>query len=91
MSTTEPLRLDEAGAVFAYVNQTSAWVHRCAKRMLELDPDLDPLAAMHVVDDMATSSRWRLMLPEAVAEELYADHPHTGPLRLARPELSSRR
>ena len=44
--STEPLRLDEAGALFPYVNATSAWVHRCAKRMLELDPTLDPLAAM---------------------------------------------
>jgi len=76
--STEPLRLDEAGAVLPYVNTTSAWVHRCAKRMLELDPELDPLAAMHTVDDMATSSRWRLMLPEAVAEALYADNPQIG-------------
>ena len=78
MSITEPSRLDEAGALLPYVNTTSAWVHRCAKRMLELDPELDPLSAMHTVDDMATSSRWRLMLPEAVAEALYADEPHIG-------------
>ena len=72
------MRLDEAGTVLPYVNTTSAWVHRCAKRMLELDPELDPLAAMHTVDDMASSSRWRLMLPEAVAEALYADNPRIG-------------
>ena len=82
--STQPLRLDEAGALHTYVNATSAWVHRCAKRMLELDPELDPLAAMHTVDDMATSSRWRLMLPEAVAEAIYADSPGTGPLALNR-------
>ncbi|HEY3635556.1 MAG TPA: hypothetical protein VGK95_10935 [Caldimonas sp.] len=76
--TTEPQRLDEAGAVLPYVNSTSAWVHRCAKRMLELDPGLDPMAAMHTVDDMATSPRWRLMLPEAVAEALYSDRPQNG-------------
>ena len=75
---TDTMRLDEAGTVFPYVNTTSAWVHRCAKRMLELDPALDPVAAMHTVDDMATSPRWRLMLPEAVAEALYADDPLTG-------------
>lgn len=80
---TEPLRLDEAGAVFTYVNTTSAWVHRCARRMLELDPELDPMAAMHTVDGLATSSRWRLMLPEAVAEALY-DDARNGPLALAR-------
>ncbi len=82
--SSQPLSLDEAGALYTYVNATSAWVHRCARRMLELDPDLDPLAAMHTVDDMATSSRWRLMLPEAVAEALYADSPHAGPLSLRR-------
>jgi hypothetical protein len=81
--STEPLRLDEAGAILPYVCSTSLWVHRCAKRMLELDPALDPLAAMHTVDDMANSPRWRLMLPEAVAEALYGDEPCTGPLRLA--------
>ncbi len=84
--SSQPLRLDEAGALYTYVNATSAWVHRCARRILELDPDLDPLAAMHTVDDMATSSRWRLMLPEAVAEALYADSPRAGPLTLRRRE-----
>jgi hypothetical protein len=82
--STAPLRLDEAGALFPYVNTTSAWVHRCAKRMLELDPALDPMAAMHTVDDMATSSRWRLMLPEAVAEALYADDPDGGSISFPR-------
>jgi hypothetical protein len=56
----------------AHVPSTSAWVHRCATRMLELDPELDPLAAMHTVDDMARITRWRTMPPEAVAEALYA-------------------
>jgi hypothetical protein len=88
--STEPLRLDEVGALFPYVNTTSAWVHRCAKRMLELDPELDPLAAMHTVDDMATSSRWRLMLPEAVAEALYADDPRSGPLSFAHRDTGPR-
>ncbi len=88
--STEPLRLDEVGALFPYVNTTSAWVHRCAKRMLELDPDLDPLAAMHTVDDMATSPRWRLMLPEAVAEALFADDPRSGPLSFASRATSKR-
>ncbi len=69
--TAEPPRLDESGAVLGYVNSTSAWVHRCARRML--DPDLDPEAAMHTVDGLATSPRWRLMRPEAVAEALCAD------------------
>ena len=81
--STEPLRLDEAGASLTYVNATSVWTHRCARRMLELDPGLDPLAAMHTVDDMATSPRWRLMLPEAVAEALYEAGPRTGPLSFA--------
>ncbi len=77
---TEPMRLDEAGATFPYVYETSEWLHRCARRMLELDPELDPIAAMHVVDGMAMSSRWRLMLPEAVAEALYVDCKYGGPI-----------
>jgi hypothetical protein len=88
--STEPLRLDEAGAVFPYVNTTSQWVHRCAKRILELDPELDPLAVMHTVDGMATSPRWRLMLPEAVAEALYGDDPLDGPLSFASRAASRR-
>ena len=47
-------------------------MHRCAQRILELDPELDPLAAMHTVDDMARITRWRTMPPEAVAEAIYA-------------------
>ena len=86
---TEPQRVDETGAVLSYVDSTSAWVHRCARRMLELDPDLDPMAAMHTVDDMATSPRWRTMLPEAVAEALYADDAHNGPLSLTTRDRSS--
>ena len=86
---TEPQRFDEAGAVLPYVNSTSAWVHRCARRMLELDPDLDPMAARHTVDGMATSPRWRLMLPEAVAEALYADEPQNGAVPLTTRNRSS--
>ncbi len=77
---TEPMRLDTAGATFPYVYETSEWLHRCARRILELDPELDPIAAMHVVDGMAMSSRWRLMLPEAVAEALYVDCRFGGPV-----------
>ncbi|HEY2559376.1 MAG TPA: hypothetical protein VGI48_06685 [Caldimonas sp.] len=65
------------------VPSTSAWVHRCAKRMLELDPELDPLAAMHTVDDMARITRWRSMLPEDVAEALYARAADEEPLTFA--------
>jgi hypothetical protein len=45
---------------------------------------------MHTVDDMATSSRWRLMLPEAVAEALYADDPLAGPLSFVNRDTTSR-
>ena len=87
--TTPPQRPDEAAACPAHVvpslvvPSTSAWVHRCAKRMLELDPELDPLAAMHTVDDMATSARWRAMHPETVAEALYAAEPGDAPRSFA--------
>lgn len=51
--------------------------------MLELDPELDPLAAMHTVDDMARITRWRSMLPEDVAEAIYARAPEEEPLSFA--------
>ena len=76
-------RSDDACASAVHVHSTSAWVHRCAKRMLELDPELDPLAAMHTVDDMARITRWRSMLPEAVAEALYARADHEEPISFA--------
>jgi hypothetical protein len=38
---------------------------------------------MHAVDGMATSQRWRLMLPEAVAEALYGDALRDGRLSFA--------
>ena len=84
MSLDTQQRLD-ADLPPAHVPSTSAWVHRCAKRMLELDPELDPLAAMHTVDDMARITRWRTMPPEAVAEAIYA---RGG--REQRPSFSSR-
>jgi hypothetical protein len=58
--------------------------------MLELDPMLDPIAAMHTVDAMATSARWRLMLPEAVGEALYADDPVAGQLSFVNRDTISR-
>jgi hypothetical protein len=85
--TTVPQRLGEAGAVLSYVNSTSAWVHRCARRMLELDPDLDPIAAMHTVDDMATSPRWRTMLPRPSLKR--ADEPQNGAVPLTTRNRSS--
>ena len=52
--------------------------------MLELDPELDPLAAMHTVDDMARITRWRSMLPEDVAEAIYARTADEEPLSFTR-------
>jgi hypothetical protein len=81
--TIEPQRTAVADGPPLRVPSTSAWVHRCAKRMLELDPELDPLAAMHTVDDMARITRWRTMLPEDVAEALYARAADEEPLSFA--------
>ena len=68
---TETMRLDDPGASYPYLYDTGQWVHRCAKRILELDPGRDPMAVMHTVDDMATIVRWRLMWPESAAEALF--------------------
>ena len=91
----EPQPKDEAGRSPLHVHSTSAWVHRCAKRMLELDPELDPVAAMHTVDDMARITRWRSMPPEAVAEAIYARAADEAPISFDIPSdvehLSARR
>jgi len=45
---------------------------------------------MHAVDDMAMSPRWRLMLPEAVAEALFGDDPPSSPISSASRAASRR-
>ncbi|MEO5880867.1 MAG: hypothetical protein ABIQ06_00485 [Caldimonas sp.] len=63
-------RLDDAE--IDYVRETSEWIARCVRRVLELDPAADAQAVTATVLDMSTRGRWRLMKPEIVGEQLRA-------------------
>ncbi|MEO8835125.1 MAG: hypothetical protein ABI364_00135, partial [Caldimonas sp.] len=54
-----------------YVRDTGEWIARCVKRVLELDPIIKADEAQRSVADLAALERWRLMKPEAAAEQLY--------------------
>lgn len=76
---SEPMRLDDPGVTLPYVASTADWKRRFAGRLLEIDSERDPAALFHVADDLAQSSRWRLMAPEEAAEALFMDAVPTGP------------
>ena len=65
------MQLDEPGGMHPYVYDSAQWKLRCGKRILELDDQLSAEAVFLGVDDLALSSRWRLMAPEEAAEALY--------------------
>jgi hypothetical protein len=54
-----------------YVRDTDEWIARCVGRVLELDPVIKAEEARRSVADLAALERWRLMKPEAAAEQLY--------------------
>ena len=47
------------------------WIDRCLRRVLELDPIIRADEARRSVGELAGLERWRLMKPEAAAEQLY--------------------
>ena len=61
-------RLDDAE--IDYVRDTSEWIGRAVKRVLELDPSADAADVTTTVLDMSTRGRWRLMKPETVGDQL---------------------
>ena len=54
-----------------YVRDSDEWIARCVARVLELDPIIKADDARRSVTDLAALERWRLMKPEAAAEQLY--------------------
>lgn len=54
-----------------YVRDSDEWVARCVTRVLELDPIIKADEARRSVTGLASLERWRLMKPEAAAEQLY--------------------
>jgi hypothetical protein len=61
-----------------YVRDDAEWIERCLARVLELDAVLKPEEASAVVRELATRERWRVMAPEAVADQLYTKPPTRG-------------
>ncbi len=54
-----------------YVRDNEEWIARCLRRVLELDPIIRADEAQRSVSELAGLERWRLMKPEAAADQLY--------------------
>jgi hypothetical protein len=60
-----------------YVRDNDEWIARCLARVLELDPIIRADEARRSVTELAGLERWRLMKPEAAADQLYTPiRPH---------------
>ena len=69
---TERIPVERVQTAEEYVRDTDEWIARCVARVLQLDPIIKAEEARRSVDDLAALERWRLMKPEAAAEQLYA-------------------
>ena len=69
---TERIPVERLQAAGEYVRDTDEWVARCVARVLALDPIIQSDEAHRSVSELAALERWRLMKPEAAAEQLYA-------------------
>ena len=68
---TERIPVERVQTAEEYVRDTDEWIARCVARVLELDPIIKAEEAWRSVSDLAALERWRLMKPEAAAEQLY--------------------
>ena len=68
---TERIPVERLQTAEEYVRDTDEWIARCVARVLELDPIIKAEEARRSVVDLAALERWRLMKPEAAAEQLY--------------------
>ena len=68
---TERIPVERIQAPGEYVRDTDEWIARCVARVLALDPIIRPAEAQRSVSELAQHERWRLMKPEAAAEQLY--------------------
>jgi len=68
---TERIPVERVQAPGEYVRDSDEWVARCVARVLELDPIIKREEAQRSVSELAELERWRLMKPEAAAEQLY--------------------
>ncbi|MEP7302213.1 MAG: hypothetical protein ABI699_11845 [Caldimonas sp.] len=68
---TERIPVEQVQGSDEYVRDSDEWIARCVARVLELDPIIKADEAHRSVSDLADLERWRLMKPEAAAEQLY--------------------
>jgi hypothetical protein len=68
---TERIPVERVQAAGEYVRDTDEWIARCVARVLALDPIIKADEASRSVGELAELERWRLMKPEAAAEQLY--------------------
>jgi hypothetical protein len=68
---TERIPVERVQAAGEYVRDTDEWIARCVARVLALDPIIKAEEAQRSVSELAGLERWRLMKPEAAAEQLY--------------------
>lgn len=68
---TERIPVERLQTAEDYVRDSDEWIARCVARVLQLDPIIKADEARRSVVDLAALERWRLMKPEAAAEQLY--------------------
>ena len=68
---TERIPVERLTTAGEYVRDSDEWIARCLGRVLELDPIIKADEARRSVTELAGLERWRLMKPEAAAEQLY--------------------
>jgi len=68
---TQRIPVERVHAEGGYVRDSAEWIARCVARVLELDPIIKAEEAQRSVEDLAALERWRLMNPEAAADQLY--------------------
>ncbi len=68
---TERIPVERNQASGEYVRDNDEWIARCVARVLALDPIIKAEEASRSVGELAELERWRLMKPEAAAEQLY--------------------
>lgn len=68
---TQRIPVERIQAEGGYVRDNGEWIARCVARVLELDPIIKADEARRSVTDLSALERWRLMKPEAAADQLY--------------------
>lgn len=69
---TQVLPNDWSQVDAGYVKDSDEWVARCLARVMSLDVLIKSDEARAVVVELATRERWRVLAPEAAADQLYA-------------------